>query len=274
MEELKRQLEEKDKALGGMKKQMELMSASQMQDLRDQFESEKARAIEEMEKRHAAKLSEMGSAVQAKEGEMASMRKKLEAAEAGMAAEKKEMSLQAQQAAIAAERKVAAQIAEMKAQLAEKDKALKSVTAEVSGLRKSAAANADAEARLKDLAKQKDALEKEKQVMALELSNLKDENKRLRRDYLKEQNLRRKYHNEVEDLKGAIRVYARCRPISGSEKERGNVNIAEFADEFSIALTSDDKKKSFEFDRVFQPASTQEEVFADTKRLVQSAVDG
>ena len=47
-----------------------------------------------------------------------------------------------------------------------------------------------------------------------------------------------------------------------------------FADEFSIALTSDDTKKSFEFDKVFQPTSTQEEVFADTKRLVQSAVDG
>jgi hypothetical protein len=274
MEELKRQLAEKDKALGGMSKQMELMGASQMQDLKDQFESEKARALEEMEARHAAKLNELGGAVQAKDGEMASMRMKLEAAEAGAASQKKELSLQAQQAAIAAERKVAAQIAEMKAQLAAKDKALSSVTNEVTALRKDAAANTDAQARLKDLAQQKDALEKEKQVMALELSNLKDENKRLRRDYLKEQNLRRKYHNEVEDLKGAIRVFSRCRPISSSETERGNVSVAAFPDEFSICLTSDDKKKTFEFDKSFSPESTQEDVFADTKRLVQSAVDG
>ena len=227
-----------------------------------------------MEARHAAKLNELGGAVTAKEGEMASMRAKLEAAEAGAAAQKKEMSLQAQQAAIAAERKVAAQIAEMKAQLAAKDKALASVTTEVTTLRSQAAANTDAQKRLKDLAAQKDALEKEKQVMALELSNLKDENKRLRRDYLKEQNLRRKYHNEVEDLKGAIRVYARCRPISSSETDRGNKSIAAFPDAFSIQLTNDDVKKSFEFDKAFSPKSTQEEVFADTKRLVQSAVDG
>ena len=119
----------------------------------------------------------------------------------------------------------------MKSQLDAKDKELNSVKTEVTGLRKAANENTDAQARLKDLAKQKEALEKEKQMMALELSNLKDENKRLRRDYLKEQNLRRKYHNEVEDLKGAIRVFSRCRPISSTEQENGNVSVAVHEDE-------------------------------------------
>ena len=48
MEELKKRLLEKDKELGGMAKQMELMGTSQLQEQRDVFESEKRRALEEM----------------------------------------------------------------------------------------------------------------------------------------------------------------------------------------------------------------------------------
>ena len=76
-------------------------------------------------------------------------------------------------AAKAAEAKIAAEITKMKEQLEAKDKELNSVKTEVTGLRKAANENSDAQARLKDLAKQKEALEKEKQMMALELSNLK-----------------------------------------------------------------------------------------------------
>ena len=36
----------------------------------------------------------------------------------------------------------------------------------------------------------------------------------------KESGLRKKYKNELEDLKGNIRVYARCRPFAQYEKER------------------------------------------------------
>ena len=274
MENLKKALAEKDAALGGMQKQMELMNTSQLQEAKDEFESEKARALEEMENRHAAKMGEMNAALQAKDVEAGSVRSKLEEAEKSAIQQREKLSTSAQKAAKEAEAKISLEITKMKAQLAAKDSELNLVKTEVSGLRQAANDNTDAQAKLKDLAKQKEALEKEKSMMALELSNLKDENKRLRRDYLKEQNLRRKYHNEVEDLKGAIRVFSRCRPISNSEKERGNVSVAEHSDEFTISMTQDDTKKSFEFDKAFSPTSTQEEVFADTKRLVQSAVDG
>jgi len=33
--------------------------------------------------------------------------------------------------------------------------------------------------------------------------------------------LRKKYKNDLEDMKGAIRVYARCRPMAKYENERG-----------------------------------------------------
>ena len=39
--------------------------------------------------------------------------------------------------------------------------------------------------------------------------------------FKKENVLRKKYKNELEDLKGSIRVYARCRPMVSYEKEKG-----------------------------------------------------
>jgi hypothetical protein len=41
------------------------------------------------------------------------------------------------------------------------------------------------------------------------------------RDLAREQLARKKLHNEMEDLKGKIRVYVRIRPFSYSERERG-----------------------------------------------------
>lgn len=43
----------------------------------------------------------------------------------------------------------------------------------------------------------------------------------LTEQFKKESGLRKKYKNELEDLKGSIRVYARCRPMVTYEKERG-----------------------------------------------------
>ena len=45
-------------------------------------------------------------------------------------------------------------------------------------------------------------------------------------------------------------------------------------DELTINLNWKDKKKEFSFDAVFQAGTSQEKVFADTKHLIQSAVDG
>ena len=43
----------------------------------------------------------------------------------------------------------------------------------------------------------------------------------LAEQFKKENVLRKRYKNELEDLKGAIRVYARCRPMVSYEKEKG-----------------------------------------------------
>lgn len=50
------------------------------------------------------------------------------------------------------------------------------------------------------------------------------------------------------------------------------VNIT---DEMSLSVgTQKNRMKDYQFDAVFGLNSTQEEVFEDTKRLIQSAIDG
>jgi kinesin family member C2/C3 len=80
---------------------------------------------------------------------------------------------------------------------------------------------------------------------------------------------RKKLHNTVEDLKGAIRVFCRVRPLSKKEKEQGDHEITKAEG----AMTLKVNEEKFTFDAVFTPG-TQDEVFEDCKDLVQSACDG
>ena len=85
---------------------------------------------------------------------------------------------------------------------------------------------------------------------------------------------RKLLHNQLEDLKGKIRVFCRVRPLSKSELDRGCHNISTIVDDFTITCESKNGIKPFVYDAVFGPNSSQDEVFEDTKRVVQSAVDG
>jgi hypothetical protein len=98
-----------------------------------------------------------------------------------------------------------------------------------------------------------------------------DELEKLYRD---ESLQRKKIYNAMEDLKGKIRVYCRVRPMLQFEKDRGQEMAVEIPDELTINLKWKDKKREFNFDSVFEGGTTQEKVFADTKHLIQSAVDG
>ena len=82
--------------------------------------------------------------------------------------------------------------------------------------------------------------------------------------------------NELEDIKGKVRVYCRIRPLSKSEKEDPEKAKPCYVkhDEFSLTVGLAGRPKDYIFDTVFDEDSTQSEVFEDTKRLVQSAIDG
>ncbi|XP_043709880.1 kinesin-like protein KIN-14I isoform X2 [Telopea speciosissima] len=93
--------------------------------------------------------------------------------------------------------------------------------------------------------------------------------------YKEEQVLRKRYFNIIEDMKGKIRVYCRLRPLSEKEIVEKESNVVTSPDEFTIEhIWKDDKMKQHLYDRVFDATASQEDIFEDTKYLVQSAVDG
>jgi hypothetical protein len=96
----------------------------------------------------------------------------------------------------------------------------------------------------------------------------------MEKKYKDEMIQRKRLHNIIEDMKGKIRVYCRARPISQKETDMGSQSIVTIVDEFTIKVETKYGPKSFSFDAAFGPDSSQEKVFEDTKRLVQSAVDG
>ncbi|CAI0396390.1 unnamed protein product [Linum tenue] len=93
--------------------------------------------------------------------------------------------------------------------------------------------------------------------------------------YKEEQVLRKRYFNMIEDMKGKIRVYCRLRPLNEKEIAGRERQIVSSTDEFTVEHPwKDDKAKQHLYDRVFDGSASQEDIFEDTRYLVQSAVDG
>ena len=89
-------------------------------------------------------------------------------------------------------------------------------------------------------------------------------------------------HNMVLDLRGNIRVFARVRPPIGGELDRALCGWS-FNDETTLEIINNDviqgtsrkqSKHDFSFDQVFNPHTTQEEIFEMVAPLIQSAMDG
>jgi len=105
-------------------------------------------------------------------------------------------------------------------------------------------------------------------------------------EILESEGLRRKLHNQVQELKGNIRVFCRVRPALPSD---GDPTPAEIAypdakrEKREVVLNSSSENAmgserretwQFAFDRVFVPGATQHEVFEEIGLLAQSCVDG
>ncbi|KAJ5630889.1 uncharacterized protein N7484_010989 [Penicillium longicatenatum] len=103
----------------------------------------------------------------------------------------------------------------------------------------------------------------------------------------REETLRRKLHNQVQELKGNIRVFCRVRPSLNNEPA-SMIAPMQYPDEFEDAKeinvlgpeeksslgTISRKNNTFSFDRVFGPSTQNAEVFDEISQLVQSALDG
>ncbi|KAK9831534.1 hypothetical protein WJX81_006588 [Elliptochloris bilobata] len=136
------------------------------------------------------------------------------------------------------------------------------------------AAVAGATAELEELREMKEDVERRERAQAAVIENQAKRLEELETLYKDESIMRKKYFNQMEDMKGKIRVYARVRPMLGFEAERGQKVALNIPDELTLDHIWKDKKREYSFDAVFAPGTSQEKVFEDTRHLVQSAVDG
>ncbi|ONK73657.1 uncharacterized protein A4U43_C04F33910 [Asparagus officinalis] len=99
----------------------------------------------------------------------------------------------------------------------------------------------------------------------------------LKMKYNEELTKRKKLYNQVQESKGNIRVFCRCRPLSKEEGALGYATVVDFdaAKDGDLGIISGGStKKTFKFDRVFTPKDNQADVYADASPLVTSVLDG
>lgn len=90
---------------------------------------------------------------------------------------------------------------------------------------------------------------------------------------------RMELNNIVLDLRGNIRVFARVRPPVSSEQHKAYCGWT-FSDDKNLKVESTGMvpsgsgAKPFKFDKVFDMASSQNEIFETIAPMIQSALDG
>ena len=99
---------------------------------------------------------------------------------------------------------------------------------------------------------------------------------------------KKKLHNELSDMAGKIRVFARIRPLSAKELNSREKEACCYVNEQALSLTAnfgaaaDDatgmldhtETREFEYDSVFGPSTTQEQIFEECSGMMDSCLDG
>ncbi|OMO65853.1 hypothetical protein CCACVL1_21367 [Corchorus capsularis] len=95
--------------------------------------------------------------------------------------------------------------------------------------------------------------------------------------YIKGAKERKELYNKVLELKGNIRVFCRCRPLSSEEIAAGSSMSIDFEsakDGELTVISNGAPRKTFKFDAVFGPQASQADVFEDTAPFATSVLDG
>ncbi|XP_021740782.1 kinesin-like protein KIN-14F [Chenopodium quinoa] len=88
----------------------------------------------------------------------------------------------------------------------------------------------------------------------------------------------RQLYNQVQDLKGSIRVYCRVRPFLQGQSD-GVSTVDHIGENGNIMIVHPhkqgrDARKVFSFNKVFGTNATQQQIYADTQSLIRSVLDG
>ena len=121
-------------------------------------------------------------------------------------------------------------------------------------------------------------------LMEQQLHDALEATKESKAKLIHEETLRRILFNQVQELKGNIRVMCRVRPPMRDETcvtirypdldtESKALELLGPEEKSSLGTVSR-KTNAFSFDRVFGPSNQNEDVFAEISQLVQSALDG
>uniref|UniRef100_A0ABM5GDI9 Kinesin-like protein n=1 Tax=Pogona vitticeps TaxID=103695 RepID=A0ABM5GDI9_9SAUR len=123
------------------------------------------------------------------------------------------------------------------------------------------------------------ALEEARQKMGSALHEVAHSAHSLQERYQREAHLRKKYHDQLLELKGNIRVLCRLKPQAEEEQEEregdGGATVeADPTDDGTVTTCYKGKSRAFRLDKVFLPQATQEEVFQEVEPLVATCLDG
>ncbi|QEU61772.1 Kar3 [Kluyveromyces lactis] len=110
------------------------------------------------------------------------------------------------------------------------------------------------------------------------ITNSKNELLQINEILIKEETMRRKLHNEIQELRGNIRVYCRIRPpLENEVQDISHIHVSNFDNRNgsqAIQISKEDRNSKFLFDKVFSTNASNRDVFEEVGQLIQSSLDG
>ncbi|XP_063156079.1 kinesin-like protein KIFC2 [Candoia aspera] len=121
------------------------------------------------------------------------------------------------------------------------------------------------------------AIEEAKLQMCSVIKEVAHTSRSLQERYQREVQLRKKYHDQLLELKGNIRVLCRLKPLTEDEQQGGPGGArveASPTEDSCVTACYKGKEHSFRLDKVFLPGASQEEVFLEIEPVVVSCLHG